>query len=224
MLLSCGNASLGQGQFHVLILSSIYPPETSEESEDISSIKKDSLPTKGESVDLSPITTHGKDQVFDIIYQINAQIDGNEHATKELGKPLNELIDISDRMEETTAIITEVEFHLRDVLDSGDIKPDDLKDKIKRLDHLVIKLKPKARLNARKPHNKGQQYSINSGLVRPVTRTGKPKKGANLVDTKGPVKSKDKLDPVTGNILGFHYEKDNFFLVKWVSDKVKPRI
>ena len=49
-----------------------------------------------------------------------------------------------------------------------------------------------------KTQEDGQGTNINSGLIKPVTSAGKPDKGTDLPVTKGPVKSKNKLDPVTG--------------------------
>ena len=167
--------------------------QSNELEEDISIIEKDSQPRERESEELLPIPNNASNPVFKIIYQINVQIDGNENATKKLGKSLHEIININDMLEKTLDKVTEVEFNIREVLDSGDFKPEDLRDTMKRIDILVTELRTMGKTYARN-RSKGQQYS---GLVKPSTIKGKPGKGTELSVKKSQVKSKDKLHPAT---------------------------
>ena len=132
--------------------------KSNELEEDISIIEKDSQPRERESEELLPIPNNASNPVFKIIYQINVQIDGNENATKKLGKSLHEIININDMLEKTLDKVTEVEFNIREVLDSGDFKPEDLRDTMKRIDILVTELRTMGKTYARNP-SKGQQYS-----------------------------------------------------------------
>ena len=184
-----------QNSFIISIFSLIYLPDTTDESghlepninqsneleEDISSIEKGSQPREGESEELLPIPNDASKQVFKIIYQINVKIDGNEQATKKLGKSLHEIININDMLEKTLDKVTEVEFHIQEVLDSGHFKPEDLRDTMKRIDILVAELKTMGKIYARSP-SKGQQYS---GGVKPNTIAGKPGKGTDLSVREG---------------------------------------